>query len=162
MASDAEVKPASKGTAKLIIWGGLGAVLLGILIWNYVTFAGGLWSADTSSPDCIKTKGIVTDIHAASGSRKTKETYFLSFEYKVEGETYDEKEQVTYTIYNRTRLGDEVEICYMKDHPGRAAVIGNDIRGENAFWVIIADLAVIVVIVMLIRAWFKRRKRIDN
>jgi hypothetical protein len=146
--------------SRLIIWGGLGIVFLGILWWNYTTFVGSPWSADPNSTDCIKSQGVVTDIHASGGSaRKSKETYHLTFEYTVDGESYDSKEQVTYNLFAGISLGDQVDICYMKDHPGRAAVLGNDIGGENALIVLLADIGVLVAIVLIVGAAVRQRKK---
>jgi hypothetical protein len=135
-------------------------LVLGLAFWNYTTFAGGLFSADTDSPDCIKVVGTVTDIHASVGSaRKARETYYISYDYQVEGKTYSEKEQVTYNIYNRTRLHDDIEVCYMKDHPSRSGVVGNDIKGETAFIVIIADIVFLVLAFIIIRSAIKQRRK---
>ncbi len=160
MSTTTETKTWSKGKRILVMGGiGLAAVLI-LVYWNYTTFFGGLMSADPSSPDCIKTMGIVTDIHASGGgSKKSRETYHMTYEYKVDGKSYDEKEEVTYAIYNRTRLGSEVEVCYMKDKPSRSAVIGNDVRGQSYFIVVLADLAVLIALVLVIRAGIKRRKK---
>jgi hypothetical protein len=156
-----EDQPAQKGKSDRIVWIGLTVALLALLTWNYTTFAGGLWSADTDSPDCIKVQAIVTDIHASGGnSRKaSQETYSISYDYTVDGKTYDNKEKVDYNVYHRTRLGGEVEICYMKDHPGRAAVIGNDTSGDTAFYVVLADIGALIAIVLLIRDWMRRRRK---
>jgi hypothetical protein len=126
--------------------------------WNYDTFFGGMLRADASSPDCIKTEGTVTDVHASKGGRKTRDTYHMTYDYRVEGKTYSTKEEVTYNIFNRVKLNDRVEVCYMKDHPGRSAVVGNDIRGERGFLVILVDVAVVIVVVIVIRAGIKRRR----
>jgi hypothetical protein len=160
MSSSPQDKSWSPRTQKLVLWGFGLVVVLALVYWNYTTFVGGIWSADTNSPDCIKTKGIVTDIHASGGSaRKSVETYYLSYEYKVGGETYDNKEQVTFNLYNRVRLHDEVDICYMKDHPSRAAAFGNDVRGENYFIVFITDLAFLIVVFLIIRSMIRQRKK---
>ncbi|HEX2900959.1 MAG TPA: hypothetical protein VHS96_14675, partial [Bacteroidia bacterium] len=91
MSTNPESKTWSKGK-RMLVMGGIALLAILILVyWNYSTFFGGLGSADPKSPDCIKVKGIVTDIHAAGGgSKKTRETYHMTYEYKVNGETYDE------------------------------------------------------------------------
>ena len=160
MSTTTETKTWSKGKRMLVLGGiGLAAVLL-LVYWNYTTFFGGLMSADPKSPDCVPTMGIVTDIHAAGGgSKKSRETYHMTYEYKVGDNTFKEKEEVTYSIYSRSRLGAEVESCYMKDKPSRSAVIGNDVRGQSYFIVVLADLAILIALVLVIRAGIKRRKK---
>lgn len=160
MSTSSDTKAWSPRTQKLVLWtvGILG--FLGLLYYNYVSFFGGLMSADPASADCIKTNAIITDIHASGGgSRKSRETYFMSYEYKVNEQTINGKEEVTYSIYSRSRLNGEIEICYMKDKIGRSAVIGNDVRGQDLIYVFILDLAFVIVVVMVIRAGFKRRKK---
>ncbi len=162
MTTPAQDKSWSPRTQKIVLWSfGLLIVLL-LGYWNYSTFVGGLWSANPKSPDCIKTMGIVTDIHASGGSnRKSSETYHLTYEYKVDGKGFDNKEQVTFNVFNRVTLGEEVEICYMKDHPSRAAVIGNDIQGENYFIVFLTDLAFLGFVFMIIRHTVRARKKAE-
>ena len=97
MSTTTETKTWSKGKRMLVLGRiGLAAVLL-LVYWNYTTFFGGLMSADPKSLDCVPTMGIVTDIHAAGGgSKKSRETYHMTYEYKVGDNTFKEKEEVTY------------------------------------------------------------------
>lgn len=160
MSTPAQDKSWSPRTQKIVLWSFGFAVTLVLFYWNYSTFVGGLWSADPSSPDCIHTKGLVTDVHASGGSsRKSQETYFITYEYQVDGESYDNKEQVTFNLFNRTKLHDEVDICYMKDHPGRSAALGNDVKGESYFIVVVTDIAFLVVIFLILRSAIRSRRK---
>lgn len=161
MSTTPQDKSWSPRTQKIVLWSFGFAVLLALFYWNYTTFVGGLWSADPDSPDCKRIKGIVTDIHASggTGSRRSAETYYLSYEYQVDGESYSNKERVTFNVFNRTRLHDEIEICYMKDHPGRVAVIGNDVDGESYFIVFVTDLAFFGFIFLIIRHRIRQRRK---
>jgi hypothetical protein len=160
MSTTTETKTWSKGKRRLVLGGiGLTAVLL-LVYWNYTTFFGGLMSADPKSIDCIPTRAIVTDIHASGGgSKKSRETYHMTYQYKVNDQTFTEKDEVTYAIYNRMRLGADVEICYMKEKPSRSAVIGNDVRGQSYFIVLLVDLVIVIALVLIVRSWFTRKKK---
>lgn len=83
----------------------------------------------------------------------------MSYEYTVGDETYEEKSEVTYGIYGRTRLGDPIEVCYMKDHPGRSAVVGNDVAGRSMVILLLVDVGVVAVLFLLLRAWIKGRRK---
>lgn len=158
--ADSSTQPEKKWNAKRLqfIVFGLGFLLLAY--WNFNTFSGGLFSAHPDSPDCIRTSGIVTEVYASGGSsRRAKENYHLRYVYEVNGEEYESREVVDYTIYTNTRLGSKLEVCYMKDKPGRSAIIGNDAKGSSAFYVVLTDLAVLALIVYVIYAGIKRRRK---
>jgi hypothetical protein len=152
--------PEKKWNVKRLQFIVFGIAFLLLAYWNINTFTGGLFSAHPDSPDCIRTNGIVTEVYASGGSSKRpKENYHLRYVYEVDGEEYESREQVDYTIYTNTRLGTKIEVCYMKDKPGRSAIIGNDVKGSNAFYVILADLFVIGLIAYVIYAGIKRRRK---
>ena len=162
MAENTSVKSGqwSPAKRKLIVFLSFTVIFLVLAYYNYSTFGTGFFSADPESADCIRANGLVTEIYASGGSsRKSRESYYLSYEYKVDGETYSSKDRVDYNIYNSTRLGAKVEICYMKDKPKRAAVIGNDIKGQDAFMVILVDLGVLAVIAFVIYRAIRKRKK---
>lgn len=152
----------SPRTQKLVLGGFALIVTLGLLYWNYSTFGTGFWSADPSSPDCIRVQARVKEVHGNSGtsSHRTVETYFMTYEYEVAGQVFSNKEQITFNVFNRSRVDEPIEICYMKDHPDRAAVIGNDVKGENYFIVLLVDIAFVVAVVFIIRSEIRNRRKI--
>ncbi len=152
--------PSNKKRAKLIFGVMLAMLVVGLVFWNYTTFGGGIWSADRDSPDCIKVQATVTEVYAKSGDVKKKnERYFVTFEYLADGETYSDDEQITYDIFHRLHLGGPIEICYMKDHPGRSAVMGNNLNAQQVFYVILIDFIFVVIVWLVIRAMWMRRKK---
>lgn len=157
--ANAEVKPWSPATQKWVIASVLTLAIVGLLYWNYSTFWGGIGSANTASPDCIATKAKVIDVHGSGNVNKSRSSYYVSYQYAVDGQQFENKEQVTLNVYNRTRLDEDIEICYMKRDPGTAAILGNDIRGENAIIVILADLALLIVIGLAIRSRLKKGRQ---
>lgn len=151
----------SKGKIRLFQVSVLLVSFLLLAYWNVNTFTGGIFAAHPESPDCLRTNAIVSEIDASGGSaRKPRENYYITYEYEVAGEEYDNRERVDYNIYNSTKLGAKIEICYMKDHPGRSGIIGNDIKGQDSLWVILVDLGVIALIVFVIYFAIKKRKKV--
>jgi hypothetical protein len=130
------------------------------MYWNYATFVGGIWSADPTDPDCIRTQGKVVDIRIAKGNSKgTMDTYYIVYTYTVGGNAFENDEKVTFNLFNRLTLNGNVDICYMKDHPSRSAAIGNDVRGEDGFLVVLVDIAFLVIMFLIFRhMWRGRRK----
>ena len=161
MADTPQDKSWSPRTQRIILSSFATVVTLVLLYWNYSTFATGFWEADPDSPDCIKIQAMVTDVHASGGtsSRKSVETYFMSYEYEVDGQKFSNKEQITFNVFNRCKVNKPVEICYMKDKPARSAVLRNDVKGESYFIVFLVDVAFIVVVFLIIRSTIRQRRK---
>jgi hypothetical protein len=159
MSTPSDSKSWSPRTQKIILWSFGAVVLLGLLYWNYTSFASGLWEADPSSPDCIKIKGVVKEIHSNPSTRKTQETFYMTYTYQVGAESFENKEKITMNVFNRYKVNDPVDICHMKNHPSRSAILNNDVKGEDFIYVFLADIVFLVFVGMIIRHTIRERKK---
>lgn len=144
---------------KTIFFVAFTVIILVLGYWNYKTFAAGFFEANPSSADCIAQVGEVIDMHSGGGSaRKSRESYFVSYTYTAGGVQYEGKQRVDDNVYNRTKIGAEIEICAMKDNPERSAIIGNDIKGEDAFMVVLVDIGAVALLIFVIATGLREKK----
>lgn len=150
----------SEKQRKRIFFVAFAVIFLVLGYWNYTTFVGDIFDANPDSADCISRMATITDVHSGGGTsrNKSRDSYFVSYSYEVDGKDYEGKERVDDNVYSRSKVGGELEICSMKDHPDRSAVVGNDIKGQDAFFVVLVDIGAIALILFVIYTGIRKKK----
>jgi len=95
---------------------GVGAVVYGhVRAFNIAAFF-----VDKDSPDCIAASAMV-DRKYRTGVKSVG--YAMEYSFKTpDGRSFKQKDEVDINTYSFSKVGEQIEICYMKSNPRRSVM----------------------------------------
>lgn len=128
------------GLALFFIFGGLGW-------YNYRAFSGSGSQLQPDSGECLAINALITDRSKSTGIKNSGAT--MHYRYQVEGEVFDQREDVDESTYYVNLTRDSVAICANRDDPGKSNIVGNDVGTVSQIQTIIVDVIMLIVVIVV-------------